>query len=162
MFRMKLSRPFEIIIGYSGNWVMCQGFDYILYPFVIYKLGILRGGIVMAFLSLTVCLLTLWFYDWAKRDWLGIEFLKELKSYEGKSRFRRVFSQLLNRTDTMAFVVLSLRYDPFITTTYLRRGRYNGLSARDWRIFFGSVMLSNAAWAVVCWGGVEAIKKVWH
>jgi hypothetical protein len=31
----------------------------------------------------------------------------------------------------VAFVVLSLRYGPFITTACLRHGAYNGLARRD-------------------------------
>jgi hypothetical protein len=37
--------------------------------FVIWKLGLLVGGVIMALLSLVACLLTLWFYDWSQRDW---------------------------------------------------------------------------------------------
>lgn len=61
----------------------------------------------------------------------------------------------------MAFVALSLRFDPFITTAYLRRTAYAGLSPRDWRIFLGSVLLSNAAWALVCFGGIAAARHFW-
>ena len=136
-------------------------FDYALYPYVIYKLGLLWGGVVMAVASLLVCLLLLQAYDWLKRDWLGIEFIKSLRTYAGASRWWRSLTWLLNGGDLVAFVVLSLRFDPFITTAYLRHGRYNGLSRRDWRIFFGSVVLSNASWAVVCYGGIEAAKRVW-
>jgi len=32
----------------------------------------------MALASLVVCLLQLWFYDWSKRDWLGIEAVKSV------------------------------------------------------------------------------------
>ena len=60
----------------------------------------------------------------------------------------------------MAFVVLSLRYGPFITTACLRHGAYNGLARRDWKIFLGSVVLSNAAWTFVCFGGVSLLRRL--
>ena len=135
-------------------------FDYVLYPWTIYKLGLLTGGIVMAILSCLDCLLLLRIYDWLKRDWLGIEFIKGMQNYDGASRLGRIIRWLLTRGEGIAFVVLSLRFDPFITTAYLRRGCYNGLSRRDWRIFFGSVLLSNGAWAMACWSGVSIIKNL--
>jgi hypothetical protein len=51
-------------------------------------------------------------------------------------------------------------YSAPITTAYLRRGSYSGLSARDWRIFLCSVLLSNAVWALACFGGVEALRRL--
>lgn len=136
-------------------------FDYALYPFVIYRLGLVVGGIVMAILSLLDCLLLLKIYDRLKRDWLGIEFIKELRHYPGLAGWRRALAWLLGRGDVVAFFALSLRFDPFVTTAYLRRGQFNGLSARDWRIFLASVVVSNAAWALVCFGGIEALRRWW-
>jgi len=136
-------------------------FDYALYPFVIYRLGLVTGGIVMAALSLLDCLLLLQLYDWLKRDWLGIEWLKGLRHYAGPARWRRALAWLLGRGDVAAFFALSLRFDPFVTTAYLRRGQFNGLSARDWQIFLASVIVSNAAWALVCFGGAEAVRRLW-
>ena len=135
-------------------------FDYALYPFVIYRLGLVTGGLVMAVLSLVDCLLILRLDDWLKRDWLGIEWLKGLRQHDGPSRWRRALAWLLGRGDVVAFFVLSGRFDPFVTTAYLRHGRFNGLGARDWRIFLASVVVSNAAWALVCFGGVEAVKRL--
>lgn len=135
-------------------------FDYVLYPFVIYRLGLVTGGIVMAALSLLDCLLLLRLYDWLKRDWLGIEFIKDLRHYAGAG-WRRALAWLLGRGDVVAFFALSLRFDPFVTTAYLRRGQFNGLSPRDWRIFLASVVVSNAAWALVCFGGIEAVRRWW-
>lgn len=46
------------------------------------------------------------------------------------------------------------------TVTPLIRGNLS-LSRRDRRIVFGSVVLSNAAWAIVCYGGIEAVRRLW-
>ena len=44
----------------------------------------------MTLLSFLICWATLLFYDWARKDWLGIETLKQLRDYPGGSRFARV------------------------------------------------------------------------
>ncbi len=158
---MKFARTVEVLVGYTGNWLMVQGFEFVLYPFVIYKLGLVYGGIVMSLLSFIVCLLTFWFYDWSKRDWLGIEAIKELKDYAGDGWFRRAFAKLLKGSQTMACVVLSIKFDPFITTAYLRHGAFNGMTRRDWKIFVASWIIGNVYWSFACFGGVSALTWLW-
>lgn len=153
-------RAAQWLVGVLSFKLVDNAFDYVLYPFVILKLGPAVGGIVMAALSLLDCLLLLKLYDWLKRDWLGIELVKGLRHYAGSSRWKRATAWLLGRGDGVAFVVLSLRFDPFITTAYLRHGAYNGLARRDWKIFFGSVLISNAAWTFVCFGGIEVFRRM--
>ena len=85
--------------------------------------------------------------------------IKELRHYAGATGWRRALAWLLGRGDVVAFFALSLRFDPFVTTAYLRHGQFNGLSPRDWRIFLASVVVSNAAWALVCFGGIEAVRR---
>jgi hypothetical protein len=46
-------------IGFSAFQIVDHGFDYLLYPFVVWKLGVLRGGIVMTALSLLYCYLVI-------------------------------------------------------------------------------------------------------
>jgi hypothetical protein len=131
----------------------------VLYPLVVYKLGLLHGGLVMGALSIADCFLLLKLYDWLKRDWLGLETIKGLRGYSGSSNWRIALAWLLSKGDAVAFVTLSLRFDPFVTTAYLRRGNYNGMTLRDWRIFLGSALISNVAWALVCFGGVSALHR---
>ena len=154
-------RAMQWLAGVLTFKLFDYAFDYALYPLVIYRLGPVFGGMLMAMLSLLDCLLLLRFYDWLKRDWLGIELIKGLRLYSGPSRWKFATAWLLGRGDAVAFVVLSLRFDPFITTAYLRHGAYNGLTRRDWRIFLGSVVLSNVAWTFVCFGGIAAFRRLW-
>ena len=155
-------RTAELAIGISANHVQEYLFDCLLYPFAIFKLGLIRGGAVMSLLSLIACLLLLRFYDWSKRDWLGIEAIKGLKDYEGKSRIGRWLAWVLRRGDFVACVALSVRFDPFITTAYMRHGAFNGMTARDWRIFLLSWFISNGVWALLCYAGVETISGLWR
>jgi hypothetical protein len=156
----RLTRLAQWLAGLGFYKATDYAFDYVLYPYVIYRFGLVMGAPVMAILSTLTCLLTLYAYDKLGRDWLGIEFAKSQHLYDGSSRFRLALARLLRRSDALAFILLSLRFDPFITTAYLRRGSYNGLSPRDWRIFFGSVAVSNASWSLVCFGGVEALRRL--
>ena len=160
---MKVSQRFgELTVGHTANAVLVYSFDYALYPFVIWKLGLLHGGVVMALVSLIACLLILWFYDWSKRDWLGIESIKQLRDGEAKSPWRRTLAWTLAKGDIPACVVLSIWSDPFITTACLRRGAFNGMTRRDWSIFAASCLIANVWWALACFGGIEAVTHLWN
>jgi hypothetical protein len=160
---VKLTRRLrELAIGHTVNWLSAYPFDYVLYPFVLWKLGLAYGSALMAIVSLLSCLGTLWFYDWSKRDWLGIEAAKQLRDgAAGSSRFRRVLAWALKKGDWATCLLLSLKFDPFITTAWMRRGAYCGMARRDWNILFLSWFISNAYWTLVCFGGVELARKLW-
>lgn len=151
-------RAAELATGFLTWKAFDYAFDYALYPFVIWKLGPWTGGALMALASLAFCLLLLRLYDRLGRDWLGIEFVKNLRHYEGASRWRRALAWLAARGDAAAFLVFSVRYDPFITTTYLRRGAFNGMAARDWGIFLASWLIGNLLWIALCHGGVSFLR----
>lgn len=156
-------RVAELTIGLTANKFIVWGFDFFLYPFVIYHFGILKGGVVMTFLSFVVCILTMKFYDWSKRDWLGIEAIKDLKGYEGEKKIGRFTSWFLKKSEPVAFLFLSLWYDPFIVTAYLRHGtnKFNGMSSRDWKIFVSSLILANAYWTLACFMGITLVEWAW-
>lgn len=151
----------ELSIGLAAKYLSDRAFDYLLYPFVIFKLGILKGGIVMTFLALIANIMTLSFYDWSKRDWLGIEAIKDLKTYSGKKMIGRFTSWILQRSDSVIFLFLSLRYDAFTTTVYMRQGKFNGMKGRDWTVFMGSLLLSNAYWTLACYMGITIFEWAW-
>jgi len=56
--------------------------------------------------------------------------------------------------------VLSAKYDPFITTAYLRKSAYSGMTRREWAIFFGSGLLANLIWIAICAGAIEAMRSL--
>ncbi|MGO9613613.1 MAG: hypothetical protein ACLPX5_11325 [Dissulfurispiraceae bacterium] len=151
----------ELSIGITASQLIVFLFDYLLYPFVIYNFGILMGGVVMTVLSLIACLLAIKFYDWSKRDWLGIEAIKEISGYMGTNKSRRVTSWLLKKSEPVAFLFLSVKFDPFVTTAYMRHGKFNGMSRRDWSIFMGSLLFSNAYWTLACYMGITLFEWTW-
>jgi len=155
------SRLVELSLGLTVNQIIVWAFNFFLYPFVIYKFGILYGGGVMTFFSFLVCLGTLKFYDWSKRDWLGIETIKELRGYGGKKGIGRITSWILQKSDPVAFLFLSIKFDAFITTVYMRRGKFNGMGKREWAIFMGSLLISNLYWTLACYMGITVFEWAW-
>jgi hypothetical protein len=170
----KLLRKFNFKILAIGHLIFHSfdyAFDYLLYPFVIYKLGFSFGFLVMAMLSAAVCLFISALYDWLKKDWLGIEgvkeiveeFFRELEDEAGKSwrlRGKKLLSWIFHKNKVGQFVFLSLHFDPLITTIYMRKGHhsYDGFNTRDWTIFWGSVLLSNFWWSSLSIVIITAIK----
>ena len=158
------NRLTELTTGITAFKLLSYPFDYLLYPLVIYKLGIINGGLVMTLLAGAANILCLKFYDWSKRDWLGIETIKGMKGYEGESRLVKFMSGILKKSDPAAFLFLSIKEDPFITMIYLRHGshQYNGMSRRDWRIFLGSVAIGNIYWTLAAYMGISVVEWVWR
>ena len=101
------------------------------------------------------------FYDYSKRDWLGIEAIKSLKDYDGSKKIGRLTAWFMKKSNPLVFLFLSIKYDPFITTVYLRLGKFNGMTNRDWMIFMGSLLLANAYWTLACYMGITLIEWGW-
>ena len=144
----------ELAAGYSFSVASSFAFDCVLYPWVIYKYGLVIGGIIMAGLSAGICLAMIEIYDITKRDWLGLEAIKE----SGRESF--ILSWFLRKGKFFQFVGLSLWTDPFVTTAFLRKGKFNGLTAGDRFVFWGSVLLSNGAWALAVFSGLMLVINI--
>lgn len=152
-------------IGHAFKQVEEWIFDFIFYPVVIAWLGTVKGGLVMTAISSLVCYLYLLFYDWSKTDWLGLELLKRVRDGEAKqNRVARLVQWITRKGDWLAFIALSLYTDPFETTVYLRKGaeEYNGLSRRDWKIFWASVLVANLWWTGVMTFAVISVRFIYH
>ncbi len=123
-------------------------FDYLLYPAALLFLGYLWGGIAMTIASVVLNLLVIRAYDWAKRDFLLLETLKEIRASDGSHRGKRLLAKALSKGDVAAFLVLSWFEDPIVVTLYLRKGsgKFDGLSRRDWANFWASTLVSNLMW----------------
>lgn len=158
---MRFPRLHTLFVGHSANALIVYGGDYVLYPFVIFWLGLLRGFLAMSAVSFIVCWATVCFYDWSQRDWLGIEVIKEMKHYDGPKRSARVLAWVLRMSDPLACVLLSIKFDPFIVTIYLRRGRFGGMTPSDWRNFLLSWLIGNAYWSVLCFTGLSIVEGAW-
>ena len=142
------------------NWVI----DYFLYALIIWRFGSIRGGLLLAVIMFIIDFLTVRFYDWAKTDWLAIEYAKEsldagyLARYSSlvRSRYRRLWLAL-------CVVILSIKFNPFIVTIVMRNGTraYNGLAKRDWIIFVTSFIIGQIYWIGVISGGVAVVRSLY-
>jgi len=167
------------------NWI----YDNPLYIGVIAYLGPVVGGAVMTAGSLVICLGLILFYNKKGVDWLGVgaldavreialHYAKKLMGWRADSiigkvmffifylpiRLLFVIAHFANHKvwgDAVAFVLLSIFEDPFITTAYLRHGNYGKMKIRDWSIFFGSVVLSNGYWIFRTTVVIEVAKTIW-
>jgi hypothetical protein len=138
----------EIATGHTlystFNWV----FDNIVYVYAIYRLGLVVGGAVMTLFSLVQCALTLLLYERMSLDWVGAGSLARLAATPDPCWWLRIIRWVMRRGAVCIFFALCIFQDPFITTAYFRQGRFNGLRARDWQIFFASVVASNFYWTL--------------
>ena len=151
--------------GYAAKQVEEKLFDYMLYPSVIATAGTVWGGLIMTALSALVCFFYLKFYDWSKQDWLGLELLKEVREGEHAEGFwGTLVRKILSNGDVPAFFLFSLWQDPFVTTVYLRKGadKYNGMSERDWKVFFCSVIVANLWWTGIVSSIVHLFQWIFH
>lgn len=158
-----IGRVSILAVGLTSMRIINALWDYGLYPLVIWRLGFVFGGIVMTACSMALCLLVLYFYDWTKKDWLGIETIKSFRAPSRGSWSGQIASRILEKGNAAAFVFLSLAFDPFITTAYMRHGshQFNGLTRRDWIIFLTSGIVGNAYWTLVSYTGVSVIGSIW-
>ena len=157
-------RAIVLGVGLLGNQVLVWTFDYVLYPYVMWRFGLLHGCLIMTALSALPCYLTLLFYDWSKKDWLGIEAIKEFKEEPRAGRMSTIIREIMRRGDLPSLVAMSIYFDPFITTAYMRQGSYhfNGMASRDWRVFWMSVVIANVYWSFAAFAGVSIFQWAWN
>jgi hypothetical protein len=159
-------KPFihRIILFLSGATtftIINYSFDFVLYPFALYHLGVIYGFIVMVVLSFLFCWFYFLIYDYLKRDFLGIEFSKEkmnaIITSNDRSGYKMFLVKVLRKSHLFLFVFLSIYFNPFVAVAFRRKGNfeYNGLTAHDWRMFILSVIISNGFWASTVFVGLS-------
>jgi hypothetical protein len=172
-----------IALGQTFNVCFDLAFNYPLYLYVIEKNGIIKGYAWLTIADFILCWMFLKFYDWLKRDWLGIEALKELGEYGPQwikklsvesrvwrilwwpfSKFSLFLLWIVRKGRIPAFIAFSIFTDPFVTTVYMRKGwgEYGGMNKKDWGLFILSGLIGNAWWAIRSLGILEAAKAIWE
>src|SRR3989344_3513973 len=95
-------------VGHSFKQAEGFIFNYTVYPAAIAWLGAVMGGLVMTVFSAFICYLYILFYDWSKKDWLGLELLKDIRDGEEKhSCVGRMVQRIARKSNWLAFLVLS-------------------------------------------------------
>lgn len=155
----------EIAIGCTLFGISNFVFDYILYAMAIKYLGLLVGGGVMMLASATICFGMILAYRASKKDWLGIDAVREIKDQflnnGKKGKLGRLVAWLWRKGIFVEFIILSLKFDPFVTTEYLKGAHgETRLDRRDWCIFMASILVANVYWALVVFAGVTVFESV--
>jgi len=167
-------------LGYTVGYIFDYGFNYAVYIPVVAIYGPIKGGVIMAILSVPVNYLFIKFYDWSKKDWFGIEVAKEaaefgpawIRNLSVKSVVGRIFwwpfAQIIllilwaiKRGGVVAFIALSMYTDPFVTTVYFRKESFSGMKKRDWMIFSGSLLVGDIYWTLRTVLIIFLAKKGW-
>lgn len=141
-------RFLEIGAGHAIYATFNFFFDQVLYVYVVYRFGLLIGGAGMTLLSLVSCLVTLLVYERMQIDWVGSSLLEWIEHHPNPAWWQRVIVWATRHGAAVIFLVLCVFQDPFITTAYFRRGKFDGLDRRDWQIFVASVFISNVYWTL--------------
>lgn len=132
----------------------------------------------MTLFSFLLCYSLILFYDWAKKDWIGLETLKEIEDFESKplpdNQIGKIVISIINiigelsawvmkKSDAILLIVLSIKFDPFITVLHIRHGahQYNGLSKRDWKVFITSLIIGNVYWTLAVYMGITLVEAIW-
>lgn len=185
--RERFGRILQVFAG-LGFWASLSWvFDNIAYPLMIAWLGFIRGGLVMTALSVLIEFLFLLVYEKQQTDWMGMDFVRDMRDKGGlwierseKLRHRnrfvdslmrialffpitffRIIVWMLNRGSVFVFLVLSIATAPFPTTIYFREGRFDGLGRRDYVIFAASAVVGNVYWSLRSYGVVVIVEYLW-
>jgi len=165
----------------AGRWSIAHAaikveeyaFDYLLYPFMLYRggpylldllwhveaadrtsiAGYWLGFAILLLLSLCLNLLYICLYDASRTDWFGFVAIGGLRlRLGGSSRHGRLARFLLR---WLAFLYLSVWHSPLFGTLFMReQGERFVMTKRDWGIFFGALAVANLGWAGIVSGAV--------
>ncbi len=178
----------KITLGHSITSVLDYAYDYGLYVPVIdaYSAdgikGVLHAYMLLTTGSAIASYIEIVIYDKLGDDWLGWEAAKDADDFGQEFLHKlnpktlvgrlvipiarmavKVFAWAIKKNTFTAHIAMSVAFDPFHTTIYLRKGsEYNGLSARDWKIFFTSAIVANAWWTVRTYGWIWLIKNIFE
>jgi len=144
----------HVFVSLLNHW-----FDFVFYPVIICINGPVKGVGIMIILAAAIDLVVVFFYDKTKEDWLGIEAFKGLEESVTSKTTKKIIDWTRNRGDIMTSAILSFLIDPLLIMLYMRQGsgRYNGISGRDWKIFFTATIVGNVYWAVLIYFGIESV-----
>jgi len=153
-----LVRGVWFTFGVTALWFANNAFDWVLYPVMMCKMGLIAGGIMMTMLSVLFNLILIEAYDALGKDLFALEAAKAAQSANVTW-----WGNLLGRSRWLTFVILSV-YDPVPAVIYIRGGhsQFSGLMGRDWLMFVLATLISNGAWIVLMAAGLTAVESFEH
>lgn len=178
---IRRKRIAQILGGHGLYAAVGWFFDNPLYIYVLAVYGPLLGGFIMTSLSLVISAAFMVIYNHTKIDWLGINVVEKIKNdghkwtrrLESRSAFVRIIAFIpvqifylvvwsLKKGDSVAFFILSIFEDPFITMVYLRHGSFERIRRQEWGIFLSSVVVSNGYWIIRNTAIIEVFRYFWR
>ena len=173
-----IKKALTVAAGYSIYTLLCELYDTVLWPIVQGVHGV-KGAIGLSIGAVAINFIILTVYQRQKVDWLGVAVVDELRSRSTRTADRllahptwthvffilparalQLFAWALKST-WFGFLALSLVTDSFITTAFLRRGRFGPLERRDIAVFTASSIVSCGVWIIWNAGVVAVFRGLW-
>jgi hypothetical protein len=167
-----LSGDWRRVLQVVGGWSLYQSFgwiyDYLFWGFMVLCLGELWGSVICSVGAFVINFFLLRWYQKRGNDWLGVNILENIKdrghvlaeklcnhqkwyvkwtSYPLAKLFQLIL-WCLKRNDFLAFLILSIWQDSFVTTNFLRHGRFGELEKKDYFILIASTIVSVISWSI--------------
>ena len=176
-----VSRDWKRVLQVTAGWgvyeIICLIYDYPIWLFLVGYFGDVNGSIIASIGAFAQNLTLIIWYQRKGTDWLGVNILEEIKKradvWTAKLdnhkmwfvrlpvRFFKAIIWLLKKNDFFAFIILSTWKDSFVTTAFLRHGRFGQLERRDYIIFVTSTVLSCLWWSVFSIAILRILQFVW-
>lgn len=158
------------LAAHGSLWLFDKVFEFVFYPAAIISFGPIKGIGIMMIASFLVCWGLIYLYDWLSnnvvRDALGFETIKEaageIQEWASKKWPFRNWEMVPGGTGfaVFSFLYLSLWHDPMTCLILMRPKDKYTMGKREWSLFLVSVFLSNAAWGLMVWLGVETVEAI--
>lgn len=182
LFSKNWKRTVQIVTGWGFYGVLCWIYDNPFWLVVLNYFGTITGSIILTVGAFILNFSVLCWYQKKGTDWLGVGILEEVKenghNWAEKlchhncwfvrlpaylpAKFFQLLIWALNKNDVMAFFMLSVLKDSFVTTAFLRHGRFGKLEKKDIAVFVLSTLVSCLAWSAWMVVVLQMIKTVWR
>ncbi len=130
------SKSWKKALAVVGGWFLYKSFnflyDFILWPYVQLKYG-LAGFFALTLGAMIINFSILFWYNANGKDYLGFEYLSKTWFLKNK---------------IVAFIVLSIYEDSFVTIAFFKQGKAGKLSKKDIVIFIASTILGCISFSI--------------
>ncbi len=173
-------RVVQIVAGWGLYGALNWFYDNPFWLLIQNHFGVVVGSAMLTVGAFLINFCVLHWYQKKGVDWLGVGVLEEIKekghAWAEKlcnhsqwyvkipayipAKFFQVLVWGLKKNDVLAFVFLSVTQDSFITTAFLRHGRFGKLSSWDYVIFSLSTIVScvvHSVWMATILSLIKAI-----
>ncbi len=165
----------KVMSGWGIMELISFFYDFPFWIWLQHHFGLLMGSLYGTIGAFIFNFGLLVWYQWSGEDWLGVnvfeqikkegsEWVNKINSYHGwflkvllffpvyvPSQLFRLVIWSLNKTELTTFLIFSVLEDSFVTTVFLRHGKFGKLNFRDIKIFISSTIFGCFVWSVFNW-----------